>query len=271
MSKLESFVELIVNEENEEASRLLHDWIVEQARNIHQELIAEDDDSLDDEFLGDDEFDLGDAEDEIDSEVVYAEGEEDDELDLGDAEADLETDLDLDAEIAGDEEEVGDIDDDITADFAIELENLEAELEQLKAKFDEISDDEGDDSDDEGEPEEFIDGEELEGDDDLGDDLEGDDEEFEDEDELEPIEESWATDLSKVDAPKGGEEAAVNKQSGLPQKKIAQRAGGEPVQIKGKEHKGYDREAAPSSQVKTGSKKAPQNARSSTTDGNKAV
>lgn len=102
--KIEQVLELLINEEHEAASELLHSVIVEKARDLYEELVDED------EFGGDSVEDFAD-EIEADEEGEELEGEE------GEEEED-------DAEDA-EEEEIED-----------RVEDLEAEFAELKAEFD---------------------------------------------------------------------------------------------------------------------------------------
>lgn len=180
-------------------------------------------------------------------------------------------------EEAGDEV-VGDDDsavEDLTVDERVE--DLEAQLEALRAEFDKLM---GDEVEDEAGEEEIVDGdseeEETEGDDDVdeaiapgvpgkkttfvqksGIDFGGNqdiredeelDEEFADLAEaadykLEPVK---AETLKKEGEQAGnGKKVKVDKDSPIPQRKPTERMGGDPVEIKGKTHKGYARETAP--------------------------
>jgi len=289
MSKLEKVLELLINEQREDAERLLHDWFVEQARNIHQELVAEDDHVIEDEIL-DDEFDVEEANDEIDAETMFGEkdlaeddedGEEEDELAIDDAEDDLESDMDFgdsedDLEAGEDEDlDLGD-DADEEVDLEDKVDDLAAELEALKAEFDALNGDvEGDEELDNIEGEDDFGSEEG---DDFGDDaeeIEGD--EVDGEDEFDDLGEGIVDTLTKVETSNSTSEIAAgktfsaNNTSPLPQKKVGDRAfTGKPVAVKSDKHNGYAKEAAPATQSGTGSKK-PRNVRSTGTDEQSAV
>jgi len=83
--KIEQVLELLINEEHEAASELLHSVIVEKARDLYEEIVDED------EFGGDETEDFAD-EIEADEEGIALEGE--DEEDLEDRVVDLEDKLD---------------------------------------------------------------------------------------------------------------------------------------------------------------------------------
>ena len=56
-SKLEQVLELLINEEREAAEELLHDFIVENARQIHEDLLNESDEVVEEELEELDEAD----------------------------------------------------------------------------------------------------------------------------------------------------------------------------------------------------------------------
>jgi len=105
--KIEQVLELLINEEHEAASELLHSVIVEKARGLYEELV-------DEEFGGDEKEDFADEieadKDEIEADEVY-----DDE---------------------GGEEEDGDADDADEEEIEDRVEDLESEFAELKAEFD---------------------------------------------------------------------------------------------------------------------------------------
>ena len=104
-TKLEKVLELVINEETEQASDLLHDIFVEKSREIYADLIEEDaevedvieedEDQVEEEDL-DETIDVSDSEadfisdiedatDEIEAEEVFGEDDDDDaEMDLSD-------------------------------------------------------------------------------------------------------------------------------------------------------------------------------------------
>lgn len=113
-SKLEKVLELLINEEKEEASKLLHEWFVEKAREIHQRLVEEDEevedvaDDLEHEDI-DVEQEVQDLKTELDRlrqefEDVVRELDLEDEEDYGEEDIDSEEDED----VGSDEEDVED-------------------------------------------------------------------------------------------------------------------------------------------------------------------
>jgi hypothetical protein len=112
--KLEQVLEMLVNEDNDKASELLHDVFVEKAKNIYAELVESDEsveEDVTEEIGGDPEQDLADDisadQEEIEAEEMFSEEDMDDE----EAAQDLEASMDV-ADDAGDgaeaEEEVKD-------------------------------------------------------------------------------------------------------------------------------------------------------------------
>ncbi len=113
--KIEQVLELLINEEHEAASELLHSVIVEKARDLYEELVDEDFGEADD----------ADFADEIEADEEEVEGEEMFDGEEGEGEDDAE-----DAE----EEEIED-----------RVEDLEAEFAELKAEFEAMVGDEVED------------------------------------------------------------------------------------------------------------------------------
>lgn len=270
---LNQVLDLLINEEREEASKLLHNWFVEVSKGIHESLMQEDDEVLEDERLQDIEDDKND----IESEEYFGEGDLDDDSAEG-GEEDADADAEVGAE-GGEEPSFGGEGAPEAEEVPVEdrVEDLEATLAALKAQFAElmggtepadapemgaeldapVGDEqfpaeesfafESEESEDEDKLEE---GEKSEDDEDKLD--EGEETVFEDDDFVD-LEESF--ELEPVADPKlnGGKEigsdgasVSVNDKSPIPQKKGPDRVGGKPVEIKAKEHKGYERETAPS-------------------------
>jgi hypothetical protein len=118
--RLEQVLELLINEEHDAASELLHSVIVEKARGMYEELVDED-------FGGDEKEDFAD-EIESDKEEIEADEIFDDEDEEEDEDGDEE-----DSEEPAEEEEVED-----------RLEDVEASLAELRAEFDALMADEMD-------------------------------------------------------------------------------------------------------------------------------
>lgn len=136
-SILERALVHLLNEENEKAEELLHQFVIETARNIHETLRegdeAELDAELEEEFFTEADLDMtGDVEDAAADlgddlgEEVPAEAEA---ADLGDDT--LDADAGLEGDLAGAEEAPAG-----EGDIEAEIENFEQELADLQAKFD---------------------------------------------------------------------------------------------------------------------------------------
>jgi hypothetical protein len=157
--KFEQLIDLIINENEEQARELFHDIVVEKSREIYESI-------MDDEMMGEGGMvgQVGDMMDEISAEEAggMTEGDEEMEFDADDGEGDDEI-VDIDADDMGDEggEEVEDA-----------VIRIEDKLDQLMAEFEQIM---GGGDDDMGDM----------GDDDMGDDDMGDDEMMEAEDDNE--------------------------------------------------------------------------------------
>jgi|TARA_B110000908_G_scaffold171208_1_gene233148 hypothetical protein len=145
-TKLEKVLELVINEETEQASDLLHDIFVEKSREIYADLIEEDaevedvieedEDQVEEEDL-DETIDVSDSEadfisdiedatDEIEAEEVFGEDDDDDaEMDLSDEMSDEDDNMEGDAPAVEDA-----------------MMNVEDALEELKAAFAELTGDE---------------------------------------------------------------------------------------------------------------------------------
>lgn len=249
---LNKVLEMLINEEHDEATGLLHEWFVEKSKAVHESLMQEDDELSQD---------IEDDQEAIKSEEFYSEAEGDDETgeetgDEGEEEAAVDSDAEGDEFPVDGEEEA--------ADEPIEdrVEDLEAIMADLKAKYDALVGIE--------EPEHDMD---LDGDGEIAepmDDIDGavvaDDEleteesfafESKDEDEFSDLEESWS--LETVTDPNlsgtkevgaAGASVSVNDKSPLPNHKVGDRMAGEPVEIDAEEHHGYDRENAPEVKAK---------------------
>lgn len=147
---LEQALELLINEEHDAASDLLHTVMVEKARSLYEELVDED-------FGGDEKEDFADEieadKDEIEADEIY-DGEEGDE--------ESEDDVEVEDDDSVDDEEVED-----------RLEDVEASLAELRAEFDSLMGGDADVEGDEFADDEFADAEvegDFEGDVDVEDD-----------------------------------------------------------------------------------------------------
>ena len=159
-AKLEQVLELMINEESEQAQELLHSIFVDESRRIYADLINEDEEVEEAIDAGDKEEDfLNDietAENEIEAEEMYS---EDDEEDMGDdmdaAEDDLADEMMGDDE--GEDEAEGE--EEMPAEVEDAFVSVTDGLDELKAAFAELLDN-ADDADEEGEEEMDMDMEE---------------------------------------------------------------------------------------------------------------
>lgn len=293
MAKVEltKVLDMLISEEQDKATGLLHQWFVEQSKAIHESLMQEDDMMGSSDLTGD----IQDDQDEIKSEEYYGEADEEAEgediVDGGEEGEDVGGDVDgaLDGEMAPEEMPIGD-----------RVEDLEADIERLKAEFralvggeDEVVDGVEDQMGGEGasmDPEGFASGEEEVADESMMHMREGEETEEEEED----IEESFSDEdfaaleesfeLEKIADPKlnGGKEIGadgktvqINDHSPLPNRKPSDRVGGTPVVVHGPDHKGYERENAPTVKTRPGLKNEIKNAMQNLTpvskEGNKAA
>lgn len=238
---LNKVLEMLINEGQEEATGLVHEWLVQMSKSVHESLMQEDDAALG----------IEDDQDAIESEEFYSEAE--DEEDTG-AEAE-----ELGNEPGAEAEETVEVN---KADLEAVMDNLKAEFAALMGG-EEVADDSDMDADfdmdaapeagveadldlEAGEPEVEESVFEAE-----------EEEELEEGDEFADLEESF--DLETVADPamadgkevgKGGK-VTQNTKSPLPSHKVSDRAfKGEPVEIKATEHKGFEREAAPEVKAK---------------------
>ena len=176
MSKFEKLLDLLVNEQKDEAEKVFHEIVVEKSRQIYEGILADDEaneetakDAEEVEEASDkDEDDETDTVDEAKHDDEDDEDKDKDEVDEaseetieeigGDATDDLISDIEAEAEgndmaDMGDENGDMDMDNDGDADPEAEemFEPLEKELDALKAEFAKMMD-----SDEEGEAEESV-------------------------------------------------------------------------------------------------------------------
>lgn len=251
-SILEQAIVHQLNGETDKASDLFHQFIVARARQVHESMRNGEDplvEGWDEEVNADTYFteeDLADLEDDSDSEVDNFDDEEiaPEGDDFGDID-NMDGDEDVAAELDAHEEE--------DQELADEVDELSAKLAELEAKFAEFNgeDDDMADTDDFG-GDDFDDEPVTDDMDDADDDFGGDDFGGEDEDDFDRIGESVTSDLEKVSVTmQDGKEVAAggkftqNNTSPAPQKKIGERQGGKPVELKSSTHSGFDRESAP--------------------------
>jgi hypothetical protein len=129
--KFEKLIDLIINENTEQASDLFHDIVVEKSREIYESIMEEEmmDDDMYDEGMG---GQVGDLMDEIQSEE-HGMMEDDEDVDAMDDEmdmADADDSFDLGDEDFGDEESGEEVEDAVI--------RIEDKLDQLMAEFESI-------------------------------------------------------------------------------------------------------------------------------------
>ena len=131
--KFEQLIDLIINENEEQARALFHDIVVEKSREIYESMMDEDD------MMNQPSGQVQDLLDEIGSEEQGMAEAEDEEFDIADMDDDGEeaVDIEMDSEEGGEEG---------LEDRVVDLED---KLDQLMAEFEEImgNDDMGDESD----------------------------------------------------------------------------------------------------------------------------
>ena len=130
--KYEQLINLVINENEEQARELFHEIVVEKSREIFESIMAEemdeDEDMMEDDMGGDMGGQVGDLLDEINAEESGVMEEEDEELDFTDDEEDIELggEDDFGGEEGGEEE---------VEDAVIRIED---KLDQLMAEFEDI-------------------------------------------------------------------------------------------------------------------------------------
>ena len=155
--KFEQLIDLIINENEDQAKALFHDIVVEKSREIYESMMA---DEMDEGM--EPQGQVGDLLDELSAEESgVIEGEDEDEFDIDDTEDVIDI---------GDGEE-DELDHDGTEDRLVSIED---KLDQLMAEFEEIMSDE-DGEEDMGGEEDFGD-EEGSGEEDFGDEEQTDEE-----------------------------------------------------------------------------------------------
>lgn len=237
---LNEVLEMLINEEHEEATGLVHEWLVQMFKSVNESLMSEDDAAQG----------IADDQDAIESEEFYSEADGDDVDDMGD-EAPVDDMGDEAAEpetVEVDKSELQAVMDNLFAEFTAILNGDEVGGDEMPT--DDMGEMPADDMDAEMDGEMPSDDEALmmgEADESV---VEDDDDDFAD------LEESFnleaVADPAMVDGKEIGKGAKVsqNTKSPIPMHKVADRAmKGEPVEIHAKEYNGHDLETAP--EVKT--------------------
>lgn len=138
-SKLEQVLEFLVNGEQDKAQELLHDTIVEKAREIHEEIVnSQENDTVTEEESSDSEEEAveetvggtGDEEEDLKAELKHKAEDHAEEIDYEQTNEDDDEDEDDAKDEEEHEEEVEDMKKDVS--------DIEQALEELKAKFQDI-------------------------------------------------------------------------------------------------------------------------------------
>jgi hypothetical protein len=121
--KFEQLIDMIINENEEQARELFHEIVVEKSREIYESI-------MDEEMMGEGGMvgQVGDLMDEISAEEAGGMTEDDEEMDFGDEEGDEEV-IDIDADDMGAEE---------GAEVEDAVIRIEDKLDQLMAEFEQI-------------------------------------------------------------------------------------------------------------------------------------
>ena len=128
MNKYEQLIDLIINENKEEARKLFHTIVVEKSREIYESLIDEED--FDEGFGHDKHDEVTGLVDEVEMDEDMSTMHEDEEFDMDSEELPVDDEMGMDDEMdhegAGDEE---------IEDRVVDLEDA---LDELKAEFDRL-------------------------------------------------------------------------------------------------------------------------------------
>ena len=136
--KFEQLIDLIINENEEQARALFHDIVVEKSREIYESMMDEDD------MMNQPSGQVEDLLDEIGSEESGMSEDEDEEFDIDDMDDDGEETIDIDM----DDEEGGEEGlEDRVVDLEDKLDQLMAEFEEIMGGDDDMGDMDGDDMD----------------------------------------------------------------------------------------------------------------------------
>ena len=164
MNKYEQLIDLIINEDTEEARKLFHTIVVEKSREIYENLIDEDD--FEEGHVGGSEME--DLVDEVSADEDMHAMHEDEEFDMDSEELPVDDEMGAMDDEMGDEMDMGGEGEEELEDRVVDLEDA---LDELKAEFDRLMADEA------GE-------EEHAGDEDMDMDMDMDNEEGDEEEEL---------------------------------------------------------------------------------------
>ena len=282
-ANLNKIVDLIINEEMDEAKILLSQWFLNQNKAVYESLMQDEYGS----YNSDDRTkDIKNDQKEIESEEYFGEDDnsndtEEDDLN-SEHEADSEVEDGTDSEEELDNSEENDSEDDSLKDQVVDL---QSEMERLKAEFDKLisgedhddldsdekpeedsykfsddfggdSDDSHDDSRDDSHDDSYGDTEEDDNhyneDEDSDDSMDDLDESLLDIDDFLNLDEGFDLELvkdvektSNKEVGSNGKRLDINNKSIGLQPKASDRLKGDPVVIKSVDHRGFDREKSP--------------------------
>jgi len=169
-TKMQKLLDLIVNEETEKADELFHEIVVEMSRGIYENMIAEEEEEMDESSEDDEEMDESSEDDDEEMDESFG-ADDETSSEIGGDSADAFVDASSDHDAMGGDDEMGDGSAPATKD---DVQDLEAALAELKAEFEALTG--GSSSDDDSE-----DDMDMDADDEEEDDEEADDEEDADE------------------------------------------------------------------------------------------
>ena len=131
--KFDKLIDLIINENEEQAKDLFHDIVVEKSREIYESIMAEEmmDDDLEEGMGGQ----VGQLADEITAEEQGVSEDEDEQIDIESEEI-----FDIDGEDSAESDEV----EDAVIRIEDKLDDLMAEFEEIMGKEDDLEDEMGD-------------------------------------------------------------------------------------------------------------------------------
>jgi hypothetical protein len=203
MNRFEQLIEYVINDEDAKARELFHDIVVAKSREIYENIMAEEDDELDEEQI-DVSNDMGAASgavgeayggDAADDMIDEIESDEEADLSMEGEEEEIDIDADIDADTSDDMGDMGDDDMDNDEDLEDRVMDLEDKLDELMSEFESLMGDEDSMSDG----------------DDFGAGEGGDAIEMDDTEEMMPMAE--AISLKAAPKPVTSEEPGINKKS----------------------------------------------------------
>ena len=130
--KLEKVLDLLLSEDSDRAAELLHQIIVEKARDIYESIVDEEDNAEEDTTELDEEDEVGGEPNKQFTDEISSDEEEIAADELNDGEAGI----DMEDEESEDEESEDESEEEETEEVEDRVENLESQLAELRADFD---------------------------------------------------------------------------------------------------------------------------------------